>query len=588
MSFHRYTSLPLLVLGLTLGNALPIYNTACPDPIATTLNGSYYGIHNPNFNQDFFLGVPFAQPPVGDLRLRQPASLNNTWTGVKNATEYGFACIGYGEDTQIGGNNYVDEDCLTLNIVAPSGWDPSQKLPVAVWIYGGGWYEGTSLDPRYNLSFIVNQSTVIDQPIIGVSINYRLSAYGWLYSNETLKEGVTNLGLRDQRSEFLALSTLRISMAFQWLQDNIEAFGGDKSRVTIWGESAGAGSVGSHLLAYNGRDDGLFHGAIAESGSPLGFTLIEPTPEVSEIVYQNLTQALGCSNATNQLDCLRLVPADVFNAAVNASGNTESDYDVFYGPIPDGDILARNQLSQLQDGAFVKVPYIIGVNSDEGTDFVDFGLNTDEEFDAFWKPFGIDDATYANLTELYPDDPANDIPASHPAAFDETIGTQFKRAATLFTDAVFVAPKRLTAQEWVKHTTVPLYSYHFDTIPHGIPDYFAVTHFQEAMFVFHNVEGQGFPGVSPPYFGEDPFEGEPESYFLLADEMSRRWISFVATGVPDFEGMTGPEWPAYSLDTPQNIVFSANTSVHIEPDTYRQEGVDFLIEKFLEHPSWST
>jgi len=139
MSFHRYTSLPLLVLGLTLGNALPIYSstsTACPDPIADTLNGSYFGVHNSDFKQDFFLGVPFAQPPVGDLRLRQPASLNSTWTGVKNATEYGFACIGYGEDTQIGGHNYVDEDCLTLNIVTPSGWNPSQKLPVAVWIYG--------------------------------------------------------------------------------------------------------------------------------------------------------------------------------------------------------------------------------------------------------------------------------------------------------------------------------------------------------------------------------------------------------------------------------------------------------------------
>ncbi|TVY87539.1 Lipase [Lachnellula willkommii] len=557
MSFHRYTSLQLLVLGLTLGNALPIYNI-CPDPIANSLNGSYSSIHNSNFMQDFFLGVPFAQPPVGDLRLRQPASLNSTWAGVKRATEYRFACIGYREDTQIGGNNHVDKDYLTLNIVTPSGWNSNQKLPVAIWIYGGGWFEGTSLDPRYNLSFIVNQSTIINQPIIGVSINYRLSAYGWLYSNETLKEGVTNLGLRDQQLEFPA--SFKSSGCKIILRLLVET-----SQRLLSGERAR--SVGSHLLAYNGRDDGLFHGAIAESGSPLGFTLIEPTPDVSEIVYQNLTQALGYSSATNQLDCLRQVPADTFNAAINASSNTESLYDIFYGPIPDSDILVRDQLSQLQDDAFVQVPYIIGVNSDEGTDFVPFGLNTDKEFDAFWEPFGIDNATYANLTELYPDDAANDIPASYPAAFDETIGTQFKRAATLFTDAVFVAPKRLTAQEWVKHTTVPLYSYHFDTIPHGIPDYFAIMHFQETMFVFHNMEGQGFPGDDPPYFGEDPFEGEPESYFLLADEMSRRWISFVAT---------------------RNIVFSANTSVHIKPDTYRQEGVDFLLEKLLEHLSWAT
>jgi cholinesterase len=92
--------------------------------------------------------------------------------------------------------------------------------------YRGGWFEGTSLDPRYNLSKIVNQSTFINQPIIAVSINYRLSAWGWLYSNETLKEGSTNNGLRDQR------------LALQWLQENIAAFGGDKTKVTIWGESA--------------------------------------------------------------------------------------------------------------------------------------------------------------------------------------------------------------------------------------------------------------------------------------------------------------------------------------------------------------
>jgi triacylglycerol lipase len=135
MWFHRYTSLLLLVL--SLGNALPTNPDAThPGPIAKVRNGTYYGVHNSKFQQDFFLGVPFAQPPVGDLRLRRPASLNSSWTGQKNATQYGFACIGYGEDTEIGGHNYVSEDCLTLNIVIPSGVDPKQKLPVAVWIYG--------------------------------------------------------------------------------------------------------------------------------------------------------------------------------------------------------------------------------------------------------------------------------------------------------------------------------------------------------------------------------------------------------------------------------------------------------------------
>jgi carboxylesterase type B len=284
----------------------------------------------------------------------------------------------------------------------------------------------------------------------------------------------------------------------------------------------------------------------------MGFTLIDPTKgnptlpefcnncslrslELSEVVYQNLTQALGCSNATNRLDCLRQVPTEAFNAALNSSGNTESYYDVFYGPIPDGDILAQNRLSQLQSGDFVKVPYIMGVNSDEGTDFVPFGLNTDNDFASFYAGFNIDNATFSHLTHLYPNNSANDIPASHPGPFDNTIGLQFKRAATLFTDAVFVAPKRLSAQEWVKHTNKSLYSYRFNTIPHGVPDYFSVTHFQEVPFVFHNVEGQGYPGLDPPYFGENPFLGEPDNYRKLADEMCRRWVSFVYSGVPDYK-----------------------------------------------------
>lgn len=128
----------------------------------------------------------------------------------------------------------------------------------------GGWYEGTSLDPRYNLTFLVEQSVANDKPIIAVSINYRLHGWGWLYSDEVLEAGVANLGLRDQR------------LALHWLQENIHAFGGDPARVTIWGESAGAANVGHHILAYNGRDEGLFHGAISQSG-PFGFGLVNPT-----------------------------------------------------------------------------------------------------------------------------------------------------------------------------------------------------------------------------------------------------------------------------------------------------------------------
>ena len=220
VSMWRVPLLAIFGCTVTVRAAAPQTPIKFTTPLGKTLNGTYYGNHNDRYYQDYFLGVPFAKPPTDDLRLRIPQSLNTTWSDTRNATEYGYACIGYGDDTLIYGRNYVSEDCLTLNIVRPSGFD-SQSLPVGVWIYGGGFFEGTSLDPRYNLSYVVQQSVLIEKPIIVVSINYRLSGWGFLFSQDLVKEGSTNLGLRDQRQ------------ALRWIQENIAGFGGDPSRITI-------------------------------------------------------------------------------------------------------------------------------------------------------------------------------------------------------------------------------------------------------------------------------------------------------------------------------------------------------------------
>jgi carboxylesterase type B len=211
-------------------------------PTVQVLNGTYSGVHSPEYNQDLFLGMPYSQPPVGDLRFRVAQSLNTSWTGTKNATQYSLECIGYGSDQWVLGNK-ISEDCLTLNVIRPSGLT-GEALPVAVWIHGGGFFEGGSADPRYNLSYIVQQSSKMNTPFIGVSINYRLQAWGFIFGKDIAEEGSTNLGIRDQR------------LALYWVQENIAAFGGDPTKVTIWGESAGGFSVGAQLVAYGGRDDG--------------------------------------------------------------------------------------------------------------------------------------------------------------------------------------------------------------------------------------------------------------------------------------------------------------------------------------------
>lgn len=219
-------------------------------PLATTTNGTYQGRYLDKWNQDLFLGIPYAQPPLGDLRFRWPQSINTSFEGVRDASSYGYSCQQYHTAFNI------SEDCLNLNVIRPTG--NYTNLPVLVWIFGGGLYTGSTADPQYNLSGIVKVSQDMNQPVIAVSMNYRLGMWGFLQTPGLVAEGSSNAGLADQR------------LAMQWIQENIAAFGGDPTRVVLWGESAGAQSIAYHLFSHDGRNDGLYHGAILESGGPTG------------------------------------------------------------------------------------------------------------------------------------------------------------------------------------------------------------------------------------------------------------------------------------------------------------------------------
>ena len=176
------------------------------EPLLHTRNGTYKGLYSPSYDQDFFLGVPYAQPPVGDLRWRTPHSLNLSFAGSKEATEYPPNCVGLGGDSW---GYPLSEDCLYVNIVRPhkphgytwqaGGASQDELLPIAVWIHGGGFYMGGSGDLRFNMSHIVQNSQKEGTPFIAISLNYRLNGWGFLYSSEIRGEGATNLGLRDQR-----------------------------------------------------------------------------------------------------------------------------------------------------------------------------------------------------------------------------------------------------------------------------------------------------------------------------------------------------------------------------------------------------
>jgi len=403
------------------------------------------------------------------------------------------------------------------------------------------------------MSFMLQNSVNIGKPIIGVSINYRLSAWGFLGSDELIGEGVTNMGLRDQR------------LAMHWVQENIEAFGGDKSKVTIQGESAGAASVGAHLTAYNGRDDKLFRGAIMESGNPISYG--EYNGSYSQPLYNAIVKGVNCSQSFNTLACLRKVPYSTLNAFING---TKPSITSAFSPAIDGDFLQRYGSVQLAEGDFVKVPIIDGANSDEGTSFSPVGINSTAVIhNNLVAQYHAPSAFADQLIAAYPDKAGYLVPVELPASYHPgaPFGAKYRTSAAISGDIVFIGPRRATVETWTRFG-VPAYSYRFNAIPAGIPQDYGVTHFQEVSFVFYNIQGVGYIPAAEP-----PFTGKPPSFAALSKQMDSAWISFVHDLDP---GTAGSQWPVYDLKKPMNFVWDANVTSYAEPDTWRAEGIKLI------------
>ncbi|KAI9758761.1 MAG: hypothetical protein M4579_002864 [Chaenotheca gracillima] len=518
---------PMLVLGASSASA----------PTAKILNGTYRGEYlGGDWDQDVFLGMPYAQPPVDSLRFKWPQSLNESFSGVRDATQYGYSCYQYGS------NFNLSEDCLTLNVIRPHG-QHKQKLPVLLWIYGGGLTAGSSADPQYNMSGIVRSSQDAKQPFIGVSINYRLGVWGFLQNPQILAEGSANAGLLDQR------------MAMRWLRDNIAAFGGDPDRVTIWGESAGAQSIGYHLHSYGGRNDDLFHGAIMESGSTVG-TQVESLAYYAS-PFENLTRTTNCYSAKDKLACLRGLSSDNLY---------KSQVSVVWNPIIDGDFLTAYPSDLQAKGQSIHVPLLIGANTDEGTSFGTSGL--DNETAIFnnlliYRSYAITPPSARRILELYPNDPAHEPPfhVTEPTIFPKK-GLQWRRHCAIAGDIVIHCGKRKTAEEYTRENQ-PVYSYRFDTPLYDGAVTEGAQHFVNVVFSFQNISG----ALGPlPQF---------QSYADLSTAIGRAYTGFVNRHDPNSAGAKLPRWPRYSIKEPTNMVLNSNKSF-VEPDTYRKEGIAFL------------
>ncbi|KAK3998088.1 Alpha/Beta hydrolase protein [Cladorrhinum sp. PSN332] len=559
-------------------------------PLSTTLNGTYHGVYSPHFNQEFFLGIPYAQSTSGQNRFRLPRSLNTSWTGILPATKYGHACPDFTpEDDDLWG---MSEACLSINIIRPSSsvysFDSGSAnlLPILFWIHGGAYQVGTSGLDRYNLSYLVSHSQRINKPVIGVSINYRKGPWGFLYSDEVQGSGQTNLGLRDVR------------LALRWVRENIGGFGGDKDKVTIWGESAGGFAVGQNVVAYGGEgiqgQEGLFRASIQQSGSAT--TAWYNGSFWYQGIYDGIVKEAGCGESkADTLDCLRGVEYEKLYGILSGRDVVAGGRGPGFYPVVDGDLIPEYPTQLLEEGRFVRdVPHLLGTNSDEGTDNTQsVKIETDQEMHEHLmrdRGFNFPESVVSRLMELYPDDPTQGIPLNTgEERFEGFGGRQYKRAAAIIGDVFYHAPRLQDARAYARYQN-DTFVYRFNTRPwmpfvplaperydgveiscvDGIcgslgPGHEGVAHATELAFVFGN------PGWLGPW----------EEWKRLSREMQTRWINFAHDGDPNGKGegeMT--RWPRYGSEKEgTNLVLQTEQQGGLmsEKDNWRLEGRELMI-----------
>ncbi|WP_174280093.1 carboxylesterase/lipase family protein [Sphingomonas bacterium] len=451
-----------------------------------------------------FKGIPYAAPPVGPLRWRSPQPAA-AWTAPRDATRFGTPCFA----SPLPGPMQAppqSEDCLTLNVWTPPAAAKAVKRPVMVWIHGGGFEFGSSAQPGYDGTVLAKHGVVV------VSFNYRLGVLGFLAHPALDREGPGsgNFGVQDQVA------------ALRWVRANIAAFGGDPANVTIFGESAGAHSVG--LLMASPLAKGLFAKAIAESGafwdSEHGSLSTHAEATARGVAFQ---QRVGAAD----LAALRAMPADQLNMAGRWDVRLDPGTTVF-SPSIDGYVLREAPAATFARGAAARVPLLAGWNAREETPlFLPRALphDTPEAFQAGEALlFGAD--RMAAAAAVYPSaDPA-------------------RSAATLVGDLVIAEQtwEMLALQQQARRTGVYAYQFSF-TSPYSP----IANHTAEVKYVFGNL------APPPPGRGGDlPGDGDRAT----ADLMTAYWTNFAIKGDPNGPGL--PTWPSYAGPGSQVLAFTPN------------------------------
>jgi para-nitrobenzyl esterase len=493
-----------------------------------TITGLTVGANN---DVRAYKGIPFAAPPVGDLRWQAPQPVK-AWTGERACTEFSASCPQPNLLERLYGQKLgpTSEDCLYLNVWTAAK-KPTDKLPVMVWIHGGGYTMGSGSTPAYDGAAFARQGVVL------VTINYRLGPFGWLahpqLSKESPHHSSGNYGLLDQIT------------ALEWVKRNIAAFGGDVSRVTIFGESAGAGSV-CYLMA-SPMARGLFHRAIAESGSAFGANrhLREAWygQESAEKLGERVAREMAGDQASDPIAALRAKSAeDLLNGSNMAATSFFASDGNRFAPIVDGWVIPDDPGAIFEAGKQANVPLIVGTNADEGTIFV------------LTSPINSVEAYRTLARHLYGAQ-ADEVLALYPASDANEIRNALSRNIT---DSFFITDARYFAETTSKVNN-KTFVYHFTHVSSDPRRrMLGAFHASEIPYVFMTQDT-----VTTASYDDKDHE--------LGRVMSAYWVQFAATGDPNGAGR--PAWPGYDAAADKHIEFGDAIAVKA---SLRKNAVDLF------------
>lgn len=481
---------------LALLMTLPLAAHASDPLIVKTDKGKVRGAFTTDGKVRAFKGIPYAAPPVGELRW-QPPQPAAKWKGVRDAIDFGAHCVQT--------NAYSDmvfrdpgpsEDCLTLNVWTHTDAKKG-SLPVMVWIYGGGFHAGTTSEPRQDGQFLAHRNVVV------VSMNYRLGIFGFFVHPELTAESPHhasgNYGLMDQNA------------AIEWVRKNITNFGGDPHNITIFGESAGSFSVSALMASPLSRNN--FQKAIGESGAAFFSNSLRYLPR--EAREQTDAKFAETAFGTTKLADLRKIPADQL---VQETETGLKQLHVSFSPVVDGWFLPEPVPDIYAAGKQAHIPLLAGWNADE-----------ERSAALFAKP-PVTAESFRKQAEAQFGPDAEEFLKLYPASTD---AEALRSAGDFESDRFIIYSTWRWLEAQVKTGAAPVYRYRLDLVPPGDqfhPAGIGAFHSDDIEYVFGTLDSR--PGAV----------WRPEDR-KLSDEIQQYWTNFARTGDPN--GSDLPKWPTY-------------------------------------------